>query len=110
MVATFVAVDRQKPDFVFPARIALLLGLDRFGDPVLAVLVAEMREQFDRRVGDAVELVVAAGLRGVDVAGIERIEKVQHPPPGKALDHVVLRRCWARLALRPIVQANRRMA
>src|ERR1700692_3897499 len=38
------AIDGQEFDVVLAARIALLLGLDRFGDPVLAVLVAEMRE------------------------------------------------------------------
>ena len=34
----------------FRLGIALLLGPDRLGEPVLAVLVAEMRKQFDRRV------------------------------------------------------------
>src|SRR3977135_2980282 len=40
----FCAIDRHEFDFVLSARIPLLLGPDRFGDPTLAVLVPEMRE------------------------------------------------------------------
>jgi len=53
----------------------------------------------DRRVGDAVELVVAARLGRINVAGIERIEKFQHALSVKSLDHPFLRRGYARLAL-----------
>src|SRR5258708_1720874 len=86
-----VAVDGDELDLVFAVRIALLLGLDRFRHPGVAVLVPEMRKQFDRRIGDAVEFLVAARRRGRGVPGIERVEEFQHPLLVKARNHVVLR-------------------
>ena len=57
-----------------------------------------MRQDIDRRVGDEIDIVGAAGQRALDVAGIEDIEKIQHTLPMKIVDHFLLRRCWARLA------------
>ena len=58
-----------------------------------------MRQDIDRRVGDEIDVVAAAGQGALDIAGIERLEKIQHALPVKVPDHVFLRRCWAELAL-----------
>ena len=74
-------------------------GLPHLPEFVLAAAVAHMRQDIDRRVGEEIDIVGAARQRALDIAGIEIIEKVQHALPVESLDHFLLRRCWAQLAL-----------
>ena len=44
----------------------------------LAAAVAHMRQDVDRRVGDELDVVGAAGERAFDIAGIVDLEEIQH--------------------------------
>jgi adenosine/AMP kinase len=63
-------------------------GLPHLPDLGLAVAVAHMRQNIDRRIGDEIDVVAAARQRALDIAGIKFIEKIQHALPVKILDHV----------------------
>jgi hypothetical protein len=53
-----------------------------------------MRKQLHGRIGDGVDLVVAAVQGTQHVTGVERVEIVQHELPGQALLHdLSCRRC-----------------
>jgi hypothetical protein len=47
-----------------------------------------MREEFDRRIGDGVEVIIAAGQRRLDVARIEALQEIEHALSIDVLDHV----------------------
>ena len=64
----------------------------------VAVAVAHMRQDIHRRIGKEVDVVGAARQRALDIAGVEDLEKIHHALTVKFLGHVVLRRCWTRLA------------
>ena len=68
-------------------------GLPHRPELVLAAVVAHMRQDIDRRVGEELDIIGAAGQRALDVAGIEHFEKIQHPLPMKFINHFLLRRC-----------------
>ena len=81
-------------------------GLPHRPEFVLAAVVAHMRQDIDRRVGEEIDIIGAAGQRALDIAGIENFEKIQHALPMKIVNHFLLRRCWARLALQAHSEPN----
>src|ERR1035437_148214 len=58
------------------AGIAGVDGLPHLPDLGLAMAVAQMRQDIDRRVGDEIDVVAAAGQCALDAAGIIRIEQI----------------------------------
>ena len=94
-----VALDDQDRHFIAHVGIAGVDGLPHRPEFVLAAVVAHMRQDIDRRVGEEIDVIGAARQRALDVAGIEHVEKIQHALPMKFVNHFLLRRCWARLAL-----------
>jgi hypothetical protein len=47
-----------------------------------------MRQDVDRRVGDKIDVVAAAGKRALEISRIERIEEIQHALPVKIVSHI----------------------
>jgi len=46
-----------------------------------------MRQDVDRRIGEKIDVVGAAGQRVLNVAGIEHVQKIQQALPVKLLNH-----------------------
>jgi hypothetical protein len=49
--------------------------------------MAHMRQDVDRCVSDEIDVVGTASERAFNIAGIERIEKIQHALAVKLIDH-----------------------
>src|ERR1041385_7741463 len=62
-------------------------GAPHRADLFLAMAVAEMRQYVDRRVGEEIDVVAAAPQRRGEVAGIERLEKIQDALPVEIFGH-----------------------
>ena len=76
-----VLLGDQERHLVAHVGIAGVDGSPHRADLGLAAAVTEMRQDVDRRVGDEIDVVVAARQRALDIAGIERLEKIQHALP-----------------------------
>src|ERR1035437_8254002 len=75
-VPIIVAECDNDGHLVAHAGIAGVDGLPHLPDLGLAMAVAQMRQDIDRRVGDEIDVVAAAGQCALDVAGIIRIEQI----------------------------------
>ena len=61
--------------------------LPHLPDVVLAVAVAEMRQDIDRCVGEKIDVVAAERQGALDIAGIERVEQLDHASAVKFFHH-----------------------
>ena len=85
--------------FIAHAGIALVNRLPHVPDVVLAPVVAEMRQDINRRVGEEINVIAAKRQRPLDIAGIKGLDQIDHALPVKFFDHLFfLHRCWTRLA------------
>src|SRR3984957_5778705 len=83
-----VALGNRAGQFIAHAGIAAVDGAPHLAEFGLAMAMAHMRQDIDRRGGDEIDIVGAARQRALDVAGIERVEKVHHALAVEILWHV----------------------
>jgi myo-inositol catabolism protein IolC len=64
-----------------------MYGFPHLPEVGLAVVVAHMRQDIDRRIAEKFDIVGAAGRRPLDISGRKHIEKIQDALAVKVLDH-----------------------
>jgi hypothetical protein len=94
-----VFLGDQKRHLVAHLGIARVDGSPHRGDLGLAVAVTEMRQNVDRRMGDEIDVVIAARQRALDIAGIESLEEIQHALPVEIFGHFFSAGVRSRLAV-----------
>src|SRR5579872_1522015 len=74
------------------ARIALMNGLPHLPDVVLAAVVAEMRQDIDRRVGENVDIIAAKRQRPFDISSVKCLDQFDDTQFVEVFGHSLLRR------------------
>ena len=72
-----VVLGGDERHLVAHAGIALVNRLPHLPDVVLAAVMAEMRENIDRRVREKLDIVAAKRQRPLDVAGIKSLDQLE---------------------------------